>query len=94
MSRASLLILLWLTILKDERDRGVTETLPGHEGLVTCVRFIRDDIFASADDKGALRYWRKIGQQACMPSANLVNVSNKCGQHFAVEIYHGYSRPF
>ncbi|KAL6306683.1 WD40 repeat-like protein [Sparassis latifolia] len=44
------LVALW--DVQDEYDRGVYETLPGHEGLVTCVRFIQDDRFVSADDKG------------------------------------------
>jgi hypothetical protein len=66
--------------LKDQRDPGVSETLPGHQGLVTCVRFVRDDMFASADDKGGLRCWRKIGHQACPQSADHRNVPNKrCG---------------
>lgn len=57
-------------------DRGVFETLPGHEGLVTCVFFLRDDLFFSGDDKGQLRCWRNIGSQARLPHVNLVNSSN------------------
>ena len=51
---------------QDKTDRGLFETLPGHEGLVTCIQFIRDNSFVSADDRGALRFWRKFGSQACM----------------------------
>lgn len=43
---------------KDVDDRGIFQTLPGHEGVVTCVRFLAPDSFASADDKGVVRYWR------------------------------------
>ncbi|KAJ6614307.1 WD40-repeat-containing domain protein [Mycena sp. CBHHK59/15] len=43
----------------------VFETLPAHEGLVTCVRFLAKDLLATADDKGVLRCWRQIGSQAC-----------------------------
>jgi len=48
---------------KDTDGRGIFQTLPGHEGLVTCVRFVASDSFASADDKGILRYWRLFGTQ-------------------------------
>ncbi|KAG5646628.1 hypothetical protein DXG03_002932 [Asterophora parasitica] len=46
-------------LAQDEGDRGVFQTLPGHEGLVTCVRFVSDTAFTSADDRGALFLWRR-----------------------------------
>ncbi|KAH7908505.1 WD40-repeat-containing domain protein [Hygrophoropsis aurantiaca] len=47
---SSKLIAFW--DVTDPSDRGVYETLPGHDGLVTCVQFVREDLFVSADDKG------------------------------------------
>lgn len=37
--------------------------MPGHDGLVTCVRFVAPDAFASADNKGTVRYWRLFGTE-------------------------------
>ncbi|KIK97989.1 hypothetical protein PAXRUDRAFT_806166 [Paxillus rubicundulus Ve08.2h10] len=53
---AGRLVALW----NHQNDGGVQETLPGHEGLVTCVQFLRDDFLVSADDKGAVWFWRKF----------------------------------
>lgn len=50
-------VALWNTA--DAADRGVYQTLPGHEGLVTCTYFARDDFLLSGDDKGYVRCWRK-----------------------------------
>ncbi|KAI0650069.1 WD40 repeat-like protein [Trametes meyenii] len=47
---SSRVIALWDS--EDKLDRGVHETLPGHEGVVSCVSFSSDDSFVSADDKG------------------------------------------
>ncbi|KAF9462581.1 WD40 repeat-like protein [Collybia nuda] len=58
---SSNLVALWN--IADESGHGVEETLPGHEGLVTCIRFMSDVMFASADDKGTLISWRKLGSQ-------------------------------
>ena len=44
--------------MQDQSDNGVYETLAGHEGLVTCVRFLRNDFLVSADDKGHVRFWQ------------------------------------
>ncbi|KAG1874502.1 WD40-repeat-containing domain protein [Suillus subalutaceus] len=55
------LIALWNT--QDPDGRGVFQTLPGHNGLVTCIRFVAFDAFASADDKGTVRYWRLFGTE-------------------------------
>lgn len=55
------LIALWNT--QDPNGRGVFQTLPGHNGLVTCIRFVASDAFASADDKGTVRYWRLFGTE-------------------------------
>ncbi|KAJ7368239.1 WD40-repeat-containing domain protein [Mycena albidolilacea] len=56
---SSTLVALWDTA----SDRGVFDTLAAHEGLVTCVRFVTDDLLATADDKGELRCWRRNGSQ-------------------------------
>ncbi|EPT02855.1 hypothetical protein FOMPIDRAFT_1159982 [Fomitopsis schrenkii] len=59
------LVALWNA--EDAHDRGVYETLPGHEGLVTSLRFVDESTFVSADDKGVLRVWRRAFDQACLP---------------------------
>lgn len=41
-------------------DRGVFATLPGHDGLVTCVEFVDDSRLLSADDTGLIKLWRNI----------------------------------
>ncbi|KAL4081815.1 WD40-repeat-containing domain protein [Scleroderma yunnanense] len=53
------LVALWN--IDDQNNNGVYETLPGHEGTVTCVQFLHDTAFFSADDKGVVRSWRKVG---------------------------------
>ncbi|KAH9938447.1 WD40-repeat-containing domain protein [Fomitopsis serialis] len=60
------LIALWNT--EDPHDRGVYETLPGHEGLVTSVRFIDEARFVSADDKG-------VWKSTCVVQAHEKSVS-------------------
>ncbi|KAG6337364.1 hypothetical protein ID866_1737 [Astraeus odoratus] len=52
------LVALWN--IDDPNDNGIYETLPGHEGTVTCVQFLYDDLFFSADDRGVVRAWRKV----------------------------------
>ncbi|TBU48448.1 WD40 repeat-like protein [Dichomitus squalens] len=47
----------------DSLDRGVYATLPGHDGLVTCVRWIHDEFLVSGDDKGVMRFWSDEGSQ-------------------------------
>ena len=44
---------------QDPDDHGVYETLPGHESTVTCVQFLHDAFFFSADEKGVVQAWRK-----------------------------------
>jgi len=44
-------------------DEYVNATLPGHEGAITCVRFVNESCFVSADDGGVLRCWEKSGSQ-------------------------------
>ncbi|KAJ7228726.1 WD40-repeat-containing domain protein [Mycena pura] len=56
---SSNIVALWHTA----QDHGVFETLAAHEGLVTCVRFITDELLATADDKGVLRCWKQNGSQ-------------------------------
>lgn len=58
---SSKLIALWDA--KDVLDRGVYQTLPGHEGLITSVRFVHNELFMSADDKGVVKSWRHNGTQ-------------------------------
>lgn len=61
---AGSLVALW--DIDDANDNGVHETLPGHEGTVTCLRFLRNDFFLSADDKGAVRAWHRAeGRWMC-----------------------------
>ena len=69
---------------QDPNDRGVHETLPGHEGLVTSVRFVDDSTFVSADDKGVLRLWRKLSDQACLPLMYVETLVNDIP--FSVEV--------
>ncbi|KZP32865.1 WD40 repeat-like protein [Athelia psychrophila] len=58
---SSKLVALWDSA--DEDDHGIFATLSGHEGLVTCTQFLRDDAFVSADDKGVVHCWRYVGHQ-------------------------------
>ncbi|TFY83850.1 hypothetical protein EWM64_g171 [Hericium alpestre] len=51
------LIALWDTT--DPADRGVLQTLPGHTGLVTCVRFMNEERLISTDDIGA-NQWTSV----------------------------------
>lgn len=51
------LVALWR--IDDPDDHGVYETLPGHESTVTCVQFLHDAFFFSADEKGVVQAWRK-----------------------------------
>jgi WD40 repeat protein len=51
-------------------DHGVFATLPGHDGLVTCVEFVDDSRLLSADDTGAIRLWRKLNS-TWVPSLNV-----------------------
>ncbi|KAJ4482703.1 WD40 repeat-like protein [Lentinula lateritia] len=48
-------------------DRGISMTIPGHNGAITCVRVIGSHSFVSADDKGEARIWKKTEStsQAC-----------------------------
>ncbi|KAI0663098.1 WD40 repeat-like protein [Cubamyces menziesii] len=55
------LVALWNA--EDPLDRGVYETLPGHQAPVSCVCFQTDDTFASADAKGVIRLWNKLDEQ-------------------------------
>lgn len=68
---------------EDAHDRGVYETLPGHEGLVTSLRFVDESTFVSADDKGVLRVWRRAFDQACLPPVYVETPANDIP--FAVE---------
>ncbi|KAK1224413.1 Elongator subunit elp2 [Marasmius sp. AFHP31] len=60
---SSTLICIW----KATEESGITETLPGHEGIVTCVRSTSPTNFISADDRGMVYRWTKDSEetQAC-----------------------------
>ncbi|PSR73684.1 hypothetical protein PHLCEN_2v10603 [Hermanssonia centrifuga] len=58
---SSTYVALWNSA--DTCGRGTYATLPGHEGLVTCVHFVSNDSFVSTDDRGVLKFWREIGTQ-------------------------------
>ncbi|KAI0301821.1 WD40 repeat-like protein [Multifurca ochricompacta] len=47
-------------------DHGVFVTLSGHDGLVTCVEFIDESRFLSADDTGYIRLWRTFTSNVWM----------------------------
>src|SRR5882757_3815966 len=44
-------------------DEKINATLPGHEGVVTCLRFVSEDLFVSGDDNAVVRCWQKSGSQ-------------------------------
>ena len=46
---------------------GVYDTLPGHEGTVTCVEIRHDSSIASGDDRGVLKIWYLKDDQVCHP---------------------------
>ncbi|KAF5393966.1 hypothetical protein D9757_000085 [Collybiopsis confluens] len=48
-----------------EGDKGISATIPGHLGTVTCIRVIDSNSFVSADDQGQVRIWKKTLSQAC-----------------------------
>ncbi|KAI0254274.1 WD40 repeat-like protein [Lactifluus subvellereus] len=50
------LVALWHA--QSPADHGAFATLSGHDGLVTCVKFIDDSTILSTDDTGSLRLWR------------------------------------
>lgn len=39
---------------------GISATIPGHSGEVTCVRFLRRDTIVSADNKGSIIVRREV----------------------------------
>ena len=45
------------------QDENIHATLPGHEGVVTCLRFVSESLFVSGDDNGVLRCWEESGSQ-------------------------------
>lgn len=47
-----------LTLTQNTNDKGVSETLPEVKGLITCVKFLANDILISANDAGVLSCWR------------------------------------
>jgi hypothetical protein len=41
-----------------EDNKGIFETIPGHTGIVTCVRFVQNELM-SGDDQGWLHLHQK-----------------------------------
>lgn len=62
---------------QDSLYQGVQRTLPGHDGVITCICFVNDALFVSADDKGMLRLW-KAGNERRV-SVFSAAVSRFCG---------------
>ena len=62
--------------IQDSLDRGAYSTLPGHDGLVTCVHWLSDQLFVSGDDKGVLRFWKFDGSQACSSGVSSMDTHN------------------
>ncbi|KAF8913841.1 WD40-repeat-containing domain protein [Gymnopilus junonius] len=58
---SSRLVALWNLEAPD--SAGVYETLPGENGLITCVKFLTNDILISANDLGTLTSWKKQSSQ-------------------------------
>ncbi|TCD71349.1 hypothetical protein EIP91_011120 [Steccherinum ochraceum] len=54
-------IALW--DIEDSADAGVYQTVPGHESMITAVRFLPDGNLMTADDKGVLRHWMRTGDE-------------------------------
>ena len=48
-------------------DEKIHATLPGHESVVTCVRFVNKSFLVSGDDNGVLRCWDESGSQVTLP---------------------------
>ncbi|KDQ10026.1 hypothetical protein BOTBODRAFT_504183 [Botryobasidium botryosum FD-172 SS1] len=48
----------------DVHDKGIFQTLPGHNAEVTCVKWLETrDALVSADEKGVIRLWRRVDNQ-------------------------------
>lgn len=76
---SSRLIALWR--VTKETDTNVRETLSGHQGIVTCVRFASERKLVSADDKGTVICWENIDAQWKITSkteAHSSSVSSLC----------------
>ncbi|TFY72495.1 hypothetical protein EVG20_g495 [Dentipellis fragilis] len=77
------LIALWQT--DDPADRGILKTLPGHGGLVTCVRFIDGVTLLTADDAGVLKLWRnnavvkvwRLEEQDGLKEVQVISLKNR-----------------
>ena len=52
-------------------DGNTHATLPGHEGIVTCIRFVNEGFFVSGDDNGVLCCWEKSGSQVTRTNISL-----------------------
>ncbi|PFH51457.1 hypothetical protein AMATHDRAFT_142786 [Amanita thiersii Skay4041] len=76
---SSSLVALWH--LSTGEDKGIHQTLQGHETLVTNVRFASEHLLVTADDKGFVICWRKIGDQwirTIRTQAHLQSISSIC----------------
>jgi hypothetical protein len=47
-----------MTYIYKEDGKGIYETIPGHAGVVTCVRFVQNKLM-SGDDQGWLHLHQK-----------------------------------
>ncbi|KAL0949764.1 hypothetical protein HGRIS_009803 [Hohenbuehelia grisea] len=77
--------LLALWDASDERDPGISQTIPGHEGGITAVRFFTRSILISADDKGFLRVWRR--EPAKLGTAQALVMRRKCASTSNINIF-------
>lgn len=61
--------------LQDEHSAGVHQTLPGHRGDVTALRFVQSqaqsDCFVSGDAQGEVRVWREKDGKVRIPAAKV-----------------------
>ncbi len=48
--------------LKTSNDEGVFCTIPGSQSLITCVKFIKDDLLITTNEGGVLSLWAKTRQ--------------------------------
>ena len=59
--------------------------------MVTCVRFLRNDLLASADDKGYIRFWKKLGKVYSPSLASILSLTPR--QWNNTTTVHAHSQP-
>lgn len=62
-------------------DERIHAALPGHEGAITCLRFVSESCFVSGDDKGVLRCWERSGSQVTLNSLISDPLTLTCSAH-------------